>query len=458
MIKHDFLITDLTILKDQTIKTDFESKLDTSEIVTNIAIKDEKISYIGSEKVDALQHISAKGLHGLSCLIDSQVHFRDPGLTHKEDLETGSLSTLTGGLTGFFEMPNTKPSTTTSVLFEEKLSLARQKSWTNYAFYAGASQKNYSELQVMEKIQGCCGTKIFMGSSTGDLLVSEDADIKEVLSHLTEIVAVHSEDENRLIERKDLAIKAADSRFHPEWRDVESAVRSTKRILRLAAELKKKVHLLHVTTEEEFELIQDFKNRYPGLLTVEVLPQHLTLQAPDCYERLGSLAQMNPPIRDIRHQKALWKALSHGLVDVIGSDHAPHTIEEKNKAYPNSPSGMPGSQTLLPVMLNHVHNKKISLAHLTRLLSKNVIDIFKIKSRGLLQVGSLADLTIIDLKARWKIENSQMKTKCGWTPFDNFEVIGKPIHTFVNGHWAMKDSQIANKPIIHAYEFQKNIS
>ena len=244
-----------------------------------------------------------------------------------------------------FEMPNTNPSTTSAALLADKLTRARERAWCDYAFFVGATEENARYLGELERLPGCAGVKIFMGSSTGSLLVADDEGLRLVLENGRRRVAVHAEDEARLRERLSLVPEGADVALHPVWRDVETATRATERLMRLARETARRVHVLHVTTAEEMDILKAHKD----IATVEVTPQHLTLQAPECYERLGTLAQMNPPIREARHRQGLWEGVRQGIVDVIGSDHAPHTREEKARPYPKSPSGMPGVQTLVPV-------------------------------------------------------------------------------------------------------------
>ena len=410
----------------------------------DIGILDGKIAAIHlspdstSEKV-----IDCKGLHILPGIIDSQVHFRDPGLTHKEDLFTGTLSALYGGVTSIFEMPNTNPSTTTQKAFEEKIHLAETKAWVNYAFFIGASAENVSELCNLEKLPGCSGVKVFMGSSTGNLLVEEEELLEQVLVNTKRRLVVHAEDEKRLKERKQLAIDGGHSRFHPVWRDEETAFLATERLLKLAQKHKRQVHVLHVTTKKEIALLSQNKD----IASFEILPQHLYFHAPDCYETLGNLAQMNPPIRELPHQQALWTAVQKGWVDVIATDHAPHTLDEKSRVYPNSPSGMPGVQTLVPLMLHFVNQGKISLTDFVRLTTLGPIKVFGMKNKGKIQVGADADLTLVDLKKQTTVDNKNMKTKCGWTPYHGAKLDGKVIGSIINGvHAFHEDTLLIQSP------------
>lgn len=418
----------------------------------SIAIKNGRIIAVG-DQADALtarETFDAKGLHVLPGVIDSQVHFREPGLTHKEDLESGTRGAVLGGVTAVFEMPNTKPSTTTAAAFQEKLDLAKGRVWSDVSFFIGATPENADDLKTLELHPNCCAVKIFMGSSTGSLLVAEDEALSRILRSGRRRVAVHSEDETRLKERKHLVEGSGDPRLHPVWRDELTALNSTHRLIRLAREAKRPVHVLHVTTAEEAEFLASAKD----IATVETTPQHLTLAAPECYDRLGTLAQMNPPIREARHREALWKAVANRVVDVIGSDHAPHTLEEKSKKYPETPSGMTGVQTLLPLMLHHMNDGKLSLEHLVELCSRNPARLYNAIGKGEIRVGNDADFTIVDLKAQREITNSWIASKSGWTPFDGWKVNGWPVATIVRGHIVMREDQLLGSPIGEPVKFR----
>ncbi len=386
--------------------------------------------------------LQAAGLHVLPGVIDSQVHFREPGLTHKEDLEAGTRGAVLGGVTAVFEMPNTNPLTLWATDLEAKLALAQGRAWCDYAFYMGGSSVNAGQLAMLERLPGCAGVKVFMGSSFGDLLADDDAVLRRILQHGQRRLAVHAEDEARLRERKPLVETLGHVRDHPVWRDTESALKATRRIVALAAEAKRRLHVLHVSTAEEMALLAQHKAR----VSVEVLPHHLTLVAPECYERLGTLAQMNPPVRRARHRDALWQAVREGAVDVLGSDHAPHTLEEKARPYPQSPSGMTGVQTLLPVMLDHVHAGRLSLQRLVDLTSAGPARVFGIESKGRVAVGFDADLTLVDLKAQRQITNRWIASKAGWTPYDGLTVTGWPINTVVRGQVVVQDEALVGRP------------
>lgn len=382
--------------------------------------------------------LDLSGLHVLPGVIDSQVHFREPGLEHKENLEAGTRGAVLGGVTAVFEMPNTHPLTLGATDLQAKLDAAQSRSWCDHAFYIGGSALNAESLHELEQLPGCAGIKVFMGSSFGDLLADEDEVLRRILRHGRRRLAVHAEDEARLRERKHIALDSGDVRQHPVWRDVESALKATQRIVRLAAEVNRRLHVLHVSTAEEMQFLAAHKHR----VTVEVTPHHLSLQAPECYERLGSLAQMNPPVREQAHQDALWRAIRSGVVDVIGSDHAPHTLQEKSQAYPASPSGMTGVQTLLPVMLNHVRAGRLSLQRLVDLTSAGPARIFGLEGKGRIAVGFDADFSIVDLKARRRIRNDWIASVSGWSPYDGMSVVGWPIHTIVRGHCVVRDEAL----------------
>jgi dihydroorotase len=405
---------------------------------TDIAVAGGRIAGIGSlGSAKAAEVFEAKGLHVLPGVIDTQVHFREPGNEHKEDLESGSRAAVLGGVTAVFEMPNTSPPTTTRAAIEDKLARASGRMHCDYAFYVGATPDNIGALGMLENIPGVAGVKAFLGSSTGTLLLNREEDVSAALKGGRRRMAVHSEDEARLRERKPLA-KTGDPRTHPFWRDVETARLSTERVLRLARGAGRRLHVLHVTTAEELPLLAAARD----FATVETTPQHLTLAAPECYERLGTYAQMNPPIRESRHRDALWQALKEGLVDVIGSDHAPHTREEKEKTYPDTPSGMPGVQTLVTILLDHVNAGRLSLERFVDLTSAGAARIFGIAGKGRIARGYDADFTVVDIDAKRTIENSWIASKCGWTPFDGMATRGWAVATIIRGRTIVRDGAL----------------
>ncbi len=420
----------------------------------DVAVARGRIAELGSIAPDrAAETFDATGLTVLPGVIDTQVHFREPGLEHKEDLESGTRAAALGGVVAVFEMPNTKPSTLTAEDLADKLERARGRAWTDHAFFIGAAIDNAEKLGELERLPGCCGVKIFMGSSTGSLLVDDDETLREVLKSGRRRVAVHAEDEQRLRERLQLVRGGADVSLHPVWRDEETAVRATRRLLDLARELGRRVHVLHVTTEEEMPILA----RYKDIATVEVTPQHLTLSAPDCYRRLGTLAQMNPPIREARHREGLWRGVQQGIVDVVGSDHAPHTREEKAGDYPATPAGMPGVQTLLPLLLDHLNSGRLSLARLVDLTSAGPQRIYNIAGKGRIAVGYDADFSIVDLKLEREITGDWLASKCGWSPFEGLTVTGWPRATILRGSIVMREDEIRGGPIGQAVRFGETL-
>ena len=416
-------------------------------VQTTVGVTGGKIAGIGVPG-DAGETIDCTGLDILPGVIDSQVHFREPGLEAKEDLESGSRAAVLGGVTAVFEMPNTKPNTDSAEAIADKLARAKDRMWCDHAFYVGATAANAERLGELEQIPGTAGVKIFMGASTGDLLVAEDENLARVLRSGKRRVAIHAEDEARMIARQGERIEG-DASSHPVWRDDESALLATRRILKLARETGRKIHILHITTPAELALIAQNKD----IATCEVTPQHLTLAGEEAYPRLGTYAQMNPPIRSRLHRKGLWDYLRQGVPDVLGSDHAPHTKDEKAKTYPASPSGMPGVQTLLPLMLNHVAEGRLTLQHLIELTSAGPQRVFGLRTKGRIALGYDADFSIVDLRARWTVEESWLASRCGWSPFTGMELTGRPIGTIVRGHRVMWENQLANAAIGEAIRF-----
>ena len=404
----------------------------------DIIIKNGIIAEIGNLNIaDDIYIIDATNLHVLPGIIDPQVHFREPGLTHKEDIETGSMGAVAGGITTFFEMPNTSPATTTIDLLNQKYKIANSKSLANYSFFLGAT---YNNLDQILKLEDSCGLKIFMGSSTGDLLVDDDVILEKIFSSCNRIIAVHAEDE-AILNMSSKYMVGRKFSLHMKARPVEAAVCATKKAINLALKHEKRLHVLHLSTADEVEMIRKIK--YTGLVTAETTPQHLTLSGPDIYDKIGSYAQMNPPIRDIKHQEGLWEGLHDGTIDCIATDHAPHTIQEKSLEYGSAPSGMPGVETSLTIMLNHVNNGKARIEDIANWMSYNPAKIYKAIGKGKIAAGEDGDLTIVDLKRSHKIQNKNTYTKCGWSAFDGMVTQGWPIKTIVNGNIVFnRDSEI----------------
>jgi dihydroorotase len=396
----------------------------------DIGVSGDTIAAIGDlSQASAGETVDCTGLHILPGVIDSQVHFREPGPTHKEDLETG-------GVAAVFEMPNTNPLTTTPEAVADKVARATARMHCDFAFWVGGTHENAKYAAELERLPGAAGIKVFMGSSTGSLLVADDSGVAEILRHARRRAAFHSEDEYRLNERKDLRVPG-DPSSHPVWRDVETALTCTKRLVAIAREQGARIHVLHVSTGEEIAFLSAHKD----VASVEVTPHHLTLSADD-YATLGTKIQMNPPVRDNSHRDIIWRGLDQGVVDVLGSDHAPHTLEEKAKPYPDSPSGMTGVQTLVPIMLDHVAAGRLTLQRLVDLTSAGPARLFQIARKGRVAVGYDADLTIVDLKRCETIRDEWIASRCGWTPYHGKQVTGWPVGTFVRGARVMWEGEL----------------
>jgi dihydroorotase len=422
----------------------FDSLYKGAEIVNHdgrffadIGIRKGRIAAIGNFTEDqAGDVIDCRGLTILPGVIDSQVHFREPGLEHKETLVSGSLAAVMGGVTTVFEMPNTDPQTTDPDALVDKIKRAQNKMHCDFAFWMGGTRENTEHIQDLERLPGAAGIKVFMGSSTGNLLVEDDEGVKAILAQIQRRAAFHSEDEFRLRDRKGCRVEG-DPSSHPIWRDEETAIMSTKRLVRLATETGARIHVLHLSTWQEMVYLRDYKDH----ASVEVTPHHLTLSADD-YERLGTYMQMNPPVRGSEHRDGLWSGVRDGTADILGSDHAPHTQEEKDKPYPNSPSGMTGVQTLVPIMLDHVNAGRLSLERFVDMTSHGPQRLFGLAGKGRLAVGYDADLTIIDLKEQRTITNDWIASTAGWTPYDGKTVIGWPVGTVIRGQCVMWDGAL----------------
>ena len=419
----------------------------------DVGVRGGKIAAVGDlSKASAGEVFDAAGLTVMPGVIDTQVHFREPGLEWKEDLETGSRAAVLGGVVAVFEMPNTEPTTTDPDALADKLARAKGRMHCDHAFYVGGTHENAQWLGELERLPGACGVKVFMGASTGSLLVQDDEGIEQVLRHVNRRAAFHSEDEYRLADRRPLA-RTGDWTSHYEVRDPQSAIQSTERLVRIATKLGKRIHVLHVTTAQEVAYLAAHKD----VASVEFTPQHLTLEGPEAYERLKGYAQMNPPIRTAEHRAALWAGLANGVADVLGSDHAPHTSEEKARPYPASPSGMPGVQTLLPVMLTHVAEGRLSLERLVDLTSHGANRLFGLADKGRLAEGYDADLTIVDLKAKRTLTHAAMASRVGWTPFDGMQVKGWPMATVIRGTVVMRDDEVVAPHLGEPVRFQETL-
>ncbi len=406
--------------------------------VRDIAVRAGRIAAIGQlSGATASETVECKGLHTLPGVMDTQVHFREPGLEHKEDLESGSRAAVVGGVTSVFEMPNTKPLTTTAATLADKVARAQHRMFCDFAFYVGGTRETVDDIPALEQLDGAVGIKVFMGASTGDLLVEDAASLERIVAKISRRAAFHAEDEARLRSRANLR-RQGDPASHPIWRDEIAALQATQTLIGLAEKHRKRVHVLHLSTAEEADWLRDHKS----YASIEVTPHHLTLVAPDCYERLGTYAQMNPPVRDDRHRQALWAAVADGTIDILGSDHAPHTRAEKDHPYPESHSGMTGVQTLVPIMLDHVNAGRLSLARFVDMTSAGPQRLFNIASKGRIAVGFDADLTVVDLARTETITHSWIQSRAGWTPYDGVTVKGWPVGTVVRGRRVVWDGAI----------------
>jgi dihydroorotase len=404
----------------------------------DIGIRAGRFAAIGDlSRASAGEAVDCRGLHLLPGVIDSHVHFREPGLTHKEDLESGSRGAVLGGVTAVFEMPNTDPTTTDAAAVADKVRRGHHRMHCDFAFYVGATRDNTKDLGELEMLPGVAAVKVFMGSSTGSLLIEDDDGVRAVLKAIRRRAAFHSEDEYRLRERMNLRVEG-DPRSHPIWRDAQAALMCTERLVRLAYETGKRVHVLHVTSKDEAVFLAGHKD----VATAEATPAHLTLAAPDCYEKLGTLAQLNPPIRDAAHRDGIWHGLAQGVIDTLGSDHSPHTLAEKAHPYPKTHSGMTGVQTTVPVMLDHVKAGRLSLMRLVDLTSAGPARVFGMVAKGRIAVGYDADVTVVDLKRRETISNAWIASRAGWTPYDGVSVTGWPVGTVIRGHKVMWQGEL----------------
>jgi dihydroorotase len=422
--------------------------------VRDIGVVGQTIAAIGDlSQASAGRTVDCAGLTVLPGVIDTQVHFREPGLDHKEDLESGSRAAVMGGVTAVFEMPNTDPQTTGPEALADKVRRGRGRMHCDFAFWVGGTHENARDIAELERLPAAAGIKVFMGSSTGSLLVEDDAGVADILRRTRRRSAFHSEDEEMLRERRPLRVEG-DPRSHPVWRSPEVALTCTRRLVGIAREARARIHVLHVTTAEEME----FLRRHKDVASVEVTPHHLTLVAPDCYERLGSLAQMNPPVRDERHRAAVWEGVRQGIADILGSDHAPHTRAEKDKTYPNTPSGMTGVQTLVPLMLDHVNAGRLTLERFVDMTSAGPKRLFGIARKGRIAAGYDADFTVVDLKRRETISNRWIASKSAWTPYDGVAVTGWPVGTVVRGNVVMWEGELAAPSCGEPVRFEETLS
>jgi dihydroorotase len=392
--------------------------------------------------------IDALGLTLLPGIIDPQVHFREPGLEHKEDLHTASRACARGGVTSFLEMPNTRPLTTTQAALDDKLQRAAAKSLVNYGFFIGATPENLPDLLAA---QPTCGIKIFMGSAHGALLVSREAELEPIFARGRRLIAVHAEDQARIKERRKLFAGISNPEVHSQIQDETAALNATKLALKLSKKYQRRLHILHLSTGVEAELLRQDK---PSWVTAEVTPQHLLMNT-GAYAKIGTLAQMNPPLRPPENNEILWQALLDGVIDFIATDHAPHTLEEKAQPYPNSPSGMPGVETALPLMLTQAMQGRCRLDQVVRWMSTAVAEAYCIPNKGAILPGYDADLVLVDLQTYRPVLREELQTKCGWSPFEGWNLTGWPAITIVGGQVVYKDGQFDGQVRGQALQFQE---
>ena len=402
----------------------------------DVACEDGRIARIDPAIAAAAREtIEAAGKLLLPGVIDPQVHFREPGNEHKEDLGSGSRAAVRGGVTSFLEMPNTAPPTTTQAALDEKLARAARKCVANYGFFIGATPDN---LEALNSVTPVCGIKIFMGTSTGSLLVNRPEDLERIFANGTRLIAVHAEDEARIHARRAQFAGRTDPAAHSEIRDNETARLATKLALTLSKKYQRRLHILHLSTREEVAMLRDYK---PAWVTAEAIPNHLFLNTAD-YARLGTLVQMNPPIRSPQDNAALWAGLHDGIIDFIATDHAPHTLEEKKLAYPNSPSGMPGVETSLPLMLTAMHEGRCTLAEIQKWMCTGPAQAYRIPNKGKILEGWDADLTLVDIDRTRPVRNEETFTRVRWSPWNGRELRGWPQYTIVNGEIAFDNGHI----------------
>lgn len=383
----------------------------------------------------AAQEIDADGLTLLPGVIDPQVHFREPGLEHKEDLFTASCACAKGGVTSFLEMPNTRPLTITQEALDDKLRRAQEKCLVNYGFFIGATPDNLPDLL---DAQPTCGIKIFMGSMHGPLLVDQQAVLEPIFAKGTRLIAVHAEDQSRINQRRQQFAGVTDPAIHSTIQDNQAALNATQLALKLSKKYQRRLHILHLSTAEEANLLRQDK---PSWVTAEVTPQHLLLNT-TAYEKIGTLAQMNPPLRSPHDNEVLWQALLDGVIDFIATDHAPHTLEEKAQGYPNTPSGMPGVETSLPLMLTQAMQGRCSVAQVSNWMSTAVAKAYGIPKKGAIAPGYDADLVLVDLNNYHPVLREEVLTKCGGSPFEGWNLTGWPVMTIVGGQVVYEKGQL----------------
>ncbi|MCC3468915.1 MAG: dihydroorotase [Microcoleus sp. PH2017_06_SFM_O_A] len=405
-------------------------------LVGDVQISDGKIVRVAPEiAAECDREIDAIGLTLLPGVIDPQVHFREPGLEHKEDLFTASCACAKGGVTSFLEMPNTRPLTTTQAALDDKLRRAADKCLVNYGFFIGATPENLPDLLDANPTPGI---KVFMGSMHGQLLMDGEENLERVFAKGDRLIAVHAEDQTRINQRRQEFAGSTDLAVHSQIQDNQAALLATQLAVKLSKKYQRRLHILHLSTGDEAEFLRQEK---PSWVTAEVTPQHLLLNT-SAYEKIGSLAQMNPPLRDTRDNEILWQALLDGVIDFIATDHAPHTLEEKAQEYPNSPSGMPGVETSLPLMLTQAVEGRCTVAQVANWMSAAVAKAYKIPNKGAIAPGFDADLVLVDLDNYRPVIGAEMASKCGWSSFEGWNLTGWPVVTVVGGKVVFENGKL----------------
>ena len=407
----------------------------------DVLLEGDRIAAVGAPRhTRADEVVDAAGLHLLPGVIDDQVHFRDPGLTHKEDLRTGSRACAAGGVTSFLEMPNTVPRTVTAEALARKLELAARRAVVNYGFYIGATTTNLAELRRAVRTPGI---KIFMGSSTGNMLVDDQRALEEIFAETTLPITAHCEDEATVRANRVALAPPLTVRDHSRIRDHRAAVTATRRAVDLARRHRHRFHVLHVSTADEVLFLS---RQEPGLITAEVCPHHLFLDVSD-YGRLGTLAQMNPSLKTAEDRAALWGGLRDGAIRIVATDHAPHTLAEKAAPYPASPSGVPAVEVVLPLMLNEVNRGRCSLQDLAAWMCDRPARIWDIVGKGRIAAGYDADLVLVDMEAERAVRNEEQRTKCGWSPWDGTVLKGWPVRTWVGGRTVFAQGRVEREAV-----------
>ena len=421
-----------------------ENKIFESDILIedDIIIKVEKD--ISSENATI---INAEGNYVLPGIIDDQVHFREPGLTHKGDIASESRAAIAGGITSYMEQPNTDPQTTTIVELEKKFARAADTSYANYSFLFGGTNDNLEEIKRLDK-NACSGIKLFLGSSTGNMLVDDEEVIEKIFRNTEMVISAHCEDETtikrNLAKYKEQYGEDIPVKYHPLIRSADACYLSSSKAISLAKKTGARFHVFHLSTAIETDLVRNDIPLEQKKITSEVCIHHLWFSDGD-YATKGTLIKWNPAVKTANDRSKLWEALLDNRIDVIATDHAPHTLEEKNNVYTKAPSGGPLVQHALPAMLEKYHDGVISLEKIVEKMCHNPAKLFQIKNRGFIKEGFFADITIVNPNEPWKVTKENIAYKCGWSPFEGNTFRSKVSHTFVNGHLAYENGKFSSQ-------------